>query len=191
MESSVVLFKPRIHLFACTHPSVSITLDCNDWLVYKHQSPPCVSNMSRLWILIAHTHQSPALCLKHVWMMVQFLCASVSLQPFDQTRLDCGSLLYTSIVSNAFGLWILVYVHASVSSPVFQTRLDKGSVSVYKHLSPPVFQTHFVVPRPCTCISLQPCVSNTFGSWFLIRVHHQSTNTFVVSCLCTLPPTPK
>ena len=38
MESSVVLFKPRIHLFACTHPSVSNSLDCNDWLAYKHQS---------------------------------------------------------------------------------------------------------------------------------------------------------
>ena len=31
MESSVVLFKPRIHLFACTHPSVSNAFDWNDW----------------------------------------------------------------------------------------------------------------------------------------------------------------
>ena len=157
MESSVVLFKPRIHLFACAHPSVSNTLDCNDWLVfrhqsttlcsntfglwflvvYKHQSPPCVSNMSRLSILVAHTHQYPALCLKHAWIMVPCLCASISLQPFVQTRLDCGSLLHTRIVSNTFGWWILVYVHASVSSTVFQTRLDYGSVSVYKHLSRP------------------------------------------------------
>ena len=38
MESSVALFKPRIHLFACTHPSVSISLVCNDWLAYTHQS---------------------------------------------------------------------------------------------------------------------------------------------------------
>ena len=29
MESSVVLFKPRIHLFACTLPSVSNSCDCN------------------------------------------------------------------------------------------------------------------------------------------------------------------
>ena len=28
MECSVVLFKPRIHLFACTLPSVSISCDC-------------------------------------------------------------------------------------------------------------------------------------------------------------------
>ena len=37
MESSVVFFKPRIHLFACTHPSVSNWWDCNDWSAYKHQ----------------------------------------------------------------------------------------------------------------------------------------------------------
>ena len=30
--------KPRIHLFACTHPSVSYTLDCNALFVYKHRS---------------------------------------------------------------------------------------------------------------------------------------------------------
>ena len=87
MKCRVVLFKPRIHLFACTHPSVSNTLDCNDWLVYKHQSTALV-----------------------------------------QTRLDCGSLLYTSIslqpcVSNTFELRFLVCVHASVNSPLFQTRL--------------------------------------------------------------------
>ena len=98
MESSVVLFKPHIHLFACTHPPVSNTLDYNDWLAYKHQStafcsntfgvwfrvedkhqsPPCVSNMPRLWILVVHTHKYPALC------------------------------------SNMFGLWFRVGVQASV-----------------------------------------------------------------------------
>ena len=75
MECCVVLFNPRIHLFACTHPSVSNTFDCNALFVYKHQSP--------------------ALC------------------------------------SNTFGLWFLVCVHASVSSLVFQTRLDCGCLSVY------------------------------------------------------------
>ena len=34
MESSVVLFKPRIHLFACTHPSVSNSLDFQPRLVW-------------------------------------------------------------------------------------------------------------------------------------------------------------
>ena len=32
MESSVVLFKSGIHLFACTHPSVSNAFLWNDWL---------------------------------------------------------------------------------------------------------------------------------------------------------------
>ena len=38
MEISVVLVKPRIHLFACTHLSASNSLVCNDWLAHKHQS---------------------------------------------------------------------------------------------------------------------------------------------------------
>ena len=79
MESSVVLFKPHSHLFACTHPSVSNSLDYNDWLAYKHQSIACV-----------------------------------------QTRLDCGSLLYTSISFH----------------PVFQTCLDCGSLSAHTHQYP-------------------------------------------------------
>ena len=92
--------------------SVSNSLDCNDWLAYKHQST--------------------ALCV--------------------QTR---GSLLYTSIgllpcVSKPFELWILVCVHASVSSLVFQTRLDGDSLFVFQHQSPalcfssPVFQTRLI-----------------------------------------------
>ena len=77
MESSVVLFKPRIHLFACTHLPVSNSLDCNDWLAYKHQ------------------FYSPL--FKHVWIVVPCcLQASVSALCF-QTCLDCGSLLRTRI----------------------------------------------------------------------------------------------
>ena len=72
MEYSVVLFKLRIHLFACTHPSVSISCDCNAFFEYKHQSVAliqtclvcgslfCVqasvcsphSNMFGLWFLV-------------------------------------------------------------------------------------------------------------------------------------------
>ena len=57
------------------------------------------------------------------------LCTSISLQPFVQTRLDCGSLF------------------------------------VYKHQSPALCFKHvwIVVPCLCTRISLQPFVSNTFG----------------------------
>ena len=87
MESSVVLFKPSIHLFACTHPSVSNSLDRNEWLAYKHQSTARV-----------------------------------------QTRLDCASLLYTSI---SFHL-------------VFQTCLDCGSLSAHTHQYPALFSNTFV-----------------------------------------------
>ena len=61
---------------------------------------------------------------------------------------------------------------------------------MYEHQSPPLLQTHFVFPGPCTssgysplsqtrlilvsylciCISLLPCVSNTLGLWILVRV---------------------
>ena len=150
MESCIVLFKPRIHLFACTHPSVSNSLDCNDWLAYKHQFtalcsntyglwflvlykhhfPPCVSNMSRLWILVAHTHKYPALCLKHVWIMVPCRCARI-----------CLRLLWSNT-------WIVApcCVQAPVSTRVSNTFF--GSWSVY-------------------FISLRPFVSNTFDFRFL------------------------
>ena len=139
MESSVVLFKPRIHLFACTHPSVSNSLDCNDWLAYKHQFTALCSNTFGLWFFVENKHQSP----------------------------PC--------VSNMSRLWILICVHASVSSPVFQTRLDYGSASVYKHLSPvPFDQTRLDWSSLlCTSFSLHPCFKHIL--WFLVRVHHQST----------------
>ena len=94
MEISVVLFKPRIHLFACTHPSISNTLHCNDWLVYKHRSTALCSNTFGLWILVCAHASVYSPLTKHVWIMV---------------LLDCGSLLCTRIspqpcVSNAFGL---------------------------------------------------------------------------------------
>ena len=42
MESSVVLFLPRIHLFACTHPSVSNTLDVRPCLCTSISLQPFV-----------------------------------------------------------------------------------------------------------------------------------------------------
>ena len=135
MESSVVLFKPRIHLFGCTHPSVSNSLDCNDRLAYKHQSTARV-----------------------------------------QTRLDCGSLLYTSIsVHPVFQTCLdsgsLFCVHASVSSTVFQTRLNYGSVSVLQ-ASASCFlgQTRLDFGSLlCTSISLHPVSQARFdyGSLFV------------------------
>ena len=89
MESSVVLFKPRIHLFACTHPSVSNSLVCNDWLAYKHQSTALCSNT---WFLTVYKHQSPAVSFKHVWFMVLCLCTRTIQQPFVSNTSDCGCL---------------------------------------------------------------------------------------------------
>ena len=77
--------------------------------------------------LFVYKHQSPALCFKHVWIVVSCLSTSISLQP---------------CVSNTFGLWFLVWVQASVSGPVFQTRLDCSSMSVYMHQSPALCLKH-------------------------------------------------
>ena len=156
MECSVVLFKPRIHLFACTHLSVSYSLDCNDWLAFKHhstsfcpntwflaenkhQSPLCVSNMFGLWLLVCVHASVSSLCFKHVWMVIPCLSTSVS-HTFVQTRLDCGSLSVHKhqipvLCPNTFGLWFPVCAHTSDSSPVSQTRLGCGCLSVYTHLS--------------------------------------------------------
>ena len=62
------------------------------------------------WIVMpcSSTSISPQPLFKHVWIVVPCLSASISLQP---------------CVSNTFELWSLVCLQASVSSPVFQTRL--------------------------------------------------------------------
>ena len=93
MECSVVLFKPRIHLFACTHPSVTNSL--------------VVSKPFELWILVAYTHQSPAWSFKHVWIRIPCLSTNISLQPCHQSPVLC---------SNTFEFWFLsVYMHLSTA----------------------------------------------------------------------------
>ena len=113
MECGVALFKPRIHLFACTHPSVSNSLDCNDWFAYKHQLP-ALSKPFELWILVCvHASVSqPGLSNTFGW---GFPCLPiiVCLQP-------CVSPV---LCSNTFGFWFLFCVHAPITSPLFQTRL--------------------------------------------------------------------
>ena len=69
-------------------------------------------------------------------------------------------------------MWILVCVHASVSSTVFQTRLDYGSVSGYKHLPPASLVKHVFGSLLCTSISLHPCLEHVL---------------IMVPCLCTHP----
>ena len=64
MECSVVLFKPRIHLFACTLPSVSNSLDCNYWLAYKH-------------VCVRASVYSPL--TNHVWILGPCLGTSICL----------------------------------------------------------------------------------------------------------------
>ena len=114
MESSVVLFKQRIHLFACTRPSVSSSLDCNDWLAFSRQSPACLSNTFLMVVIVCvqesenasvksllFKHVVPCciqasfstLCFKHIWIVIPCLNSRISLQP---------------CVSNTFGLRLLV-----------------------------------------------------------------------------------
>ena len=61
------------------------------------------------------------------WIVMTGWCTSISLQTFDQTRLDCGSLLCTSISLHR----------------VFQKRLDCGSLSAYTHQSPALCSNTF------------------------------------------------
>ena len=67
----------------------------------------------------------------------------VQLQPFDQTRLECGPCCLQAssppCVSNTVGLWFRVWVQAFTSCFLGQTRLNFGSLL-------------------CTSTSLHPCL---------------------------------
>ena len=130
---------PCLRTSISPQPFVQTRLDGGSLFVYKHGSTAFVQTRLDSGSLFVYKHQSPALCFKHVWFVVSCLSTSISLQP---------------CVSNTFGLWFHVCVHASVSSPVFQTRLVCGSLYI---------------------ISLQPFVSNTFDYGFLFVYKHQST----------------
>ena len=167
MESSVVLFKPCIHLFACSHHSFSNSLDRNDWLAYKHQSTARVQTRLDCGSL---------------------LFTSISFHLVCQTCLDCGSLSahthqYPALCSNTFGLRFCVCVQTSVYSPltkhvwivvpcclqaslhlVSQARLECGSLFAYTHQFPALCFKHVWIMVPClgTSISLLLPWSNTF-----------------------------
>ena len=185
MESSVVLFKPCIHLFACwfvmtgwrtsisRQPFVQTRLDCGSLSVYMHQSP--------------------ALCFKHVWIVVPCLCTCISLHPFVQTRLDCGSLsVYkhqsTARVQTRLDCGSLLYTSISFHS-VFQTRLNCGSLFAYTHQFPALCFKHVWIVVPClgTSICLLLPWSNTFGFWFLVVYKHQSPGTIIKHVLIIVP----
>ena len=152
-ESSVVLFKPCIHLFACTRPSVSNSVDRNDWLAYQHQSTA--------------REQTRLDC-------GSFLCTSISFHPVFQTCLDCGSLSahthqYPALCSNTFGFRPCVCVQTSACSPLTK-HVWIVVLVVYKHRLHPVKHVWNVDPCLRTRISFQHCVSNTYGLWFRVWV---------------------
>ena len=138
--------------------------------LYKHQSTALCSNTFGFWILVCAHASVYSPLFKHVWIVDPCLRTRISLQPFDQTRLDYGS----------FGLWFLV-VYKHQSPPVSQTRLDYGSLSAYTHQSPALcFECVWIVdPCLCTRIRLQPC-SNTFDYGCLF-VYHPAHTTIKVT----------
>ena len=144
---SVLYTSISLHLVFQTCP------DCGSLLRTRISIQLCVQNMFGLWFVSVCKHLSTALRLNifGLWFLV-----------------------VSSIVSNTCGLWIFVCVHASSPSLCFK-RLDYGSVSVYKHLSPAPFdQTRLDwCSLLCTSISPHPCFKHIL--WFLVRVHHQST----------------
>ena len=140
MESSVVLFKPRIHLFACTHwivmtgwcTSISLQpfVQTRGSLLYTSISlHPVFQTCLDCGDLFAYTHQSTALSFKHVWMVIHCSSTSISLWP---------------CVSSTFAIWLLVCVRASDSSPVFKhvwmmvpclcTRTSQSTALCFKHV---------------------------------------------------------
>ena len=102
----------------------------------------------------------------------------VQLQPFDQTRLDCGlcclQASYPPCVTNTFGMWIFVCVHVSVPALCFKhlwirvpclgtsiCLLLLGSNTFVSHTFGLRFLVWIVDLCLCTRIHLQPC-SNPF-----------------------------
>ena len=84
-----------------------------------------------MWIsLSAYTHQFPALCFKHVWIMFPCLGTSTFLLLPWSNRFGflvpcCVQTSVSTRVSNTFGFRFLVCVHASVPDPY----LSHASVS--------------------------------------------------------------
>ena len=164
----VVLYcSNRASIFRGNHPSVSNSLDCNDWAAYKHHSIACgqtrLDNGSLLFASISfHLVFQHALCciylqlsvetylecfpccikkrFKHPWIVDPCLRTRIVSIPQFQT-LDCGS--------------VSVYMHLS---PVHlcSNTVESGHLVVHMLRSPPVFQTHFVVPGPCTSSVYSP-----------------------------------
>ena len=95
----------------------------------------------------AYMHQSPAFSFKHVWVVIPCLSASISLQP---------------CVPNTFGLWLLVCVHASVNSPLFQTRLIVVACLLTSiSLEPKWLRLTWIIPCKCLVFCVVRMVMGT------------------------------
>ena len=152
------------------------------------------------------------------WFVTTGCRTSISLQPFDQTRSKCGSLLFTSIVStlclkhvwnvypclrtrisfqhcvsNTFGLWFRVWVQASASCFLGQTRLVFGSLLCTSiRLHPCVKHDQIKVLCLRTCISPSPLFRMCLDCGSLSVHKHPSsslvqTRLILVACLLTSP----
>ena len=130
-------------------------LDCGSLSAHTHQYPTLCSNTFGLRFCVCVQASGYSPLTKHVRIVVP-CCLQASAPPY---------------VSSTFGMWILVRVQASVSSTVFQTRMDCGSLL-------------------CTSISLHPCPKHVLIMVPGLRTHQSSALCFecvwiVDPCLCT------
>ena len=142
---------PRLCASISLQPLDQTRLDCCPCCL-QASSPPCASK--HVWNVdpCVRTRISfPALCFKHVWIMVPCLGTSICLLlPWSNT-----------FVSNAFGLWISVCAHASVSSLV-QTRLIM--VACLFRLEPKWLRLTWIIPCKCLVLFVYPSFARLFLS---------------------------
>ena len=147
--------------------------------------------------LSAHTHQYPTLC-SNTFGLRFCVCVQTSVySPFNQTRLDCGSLLLASIGSTPMSQArlecgsLFAFTH-QFPALCFKHVMDYGSVSGHKHLPPAsLVKTRLDFGSLlCTSISLHPCPKHVLIMVPGLRTHQSSALCFecvwiVDPCLCT------
>ena len=105
IEVCVVLFNPRIHLFECTHPSVSNTFG--------------------LWFLVCVQASVYSPLFKHVWIVVPCLCTSISLQPCVSNTFRLWLLVY-------YLVWMMWHWYARKKSSWTKHSLIRQKLGVYR-----------------------------------------------------------
>ena len=110
---------PLVCVQAGSTAFVQTRLDSGSLFVFKHQSPALC--FKHVWIVVSffvYKHQSPALCFDHAWIVIPCMGTSTSLRHVSQTRLVCGSLSVNIISPQPclkhVSLWFLVCVQAWV-----------------------------------------------------------------------------